>query len=98
MGVRIGRNVNENRYPKPLEFKQASKDDSKAVTDGKYTMSTTKPGRPLPGDEYRLSRKRSHGSPREISIYDRGEEIVSELQVRYHMKHTLNSLGIDVTE
>lgn len=62
-----------------MDFDQANKKDTRDVTGGKYTMSTTKKGRCI--EEIKPRSKLVH-------YYTTGQEL-GRLSVRYHMGHTL---------
>lgn len=75
---------------KSLDYKQATKKDASEVTKGKYTMATTKPGRCIED-------LRSGGKNEKVDIWSTGAEL-SILHVRYHMRHTLVGMGIEMLE
>ena len=85
---------NELKYPSALKsdsgYNQANKKDANDITGGKYVMATTKVGRHISSTPYTNPKKKIN-----YSIYDIGNK-VSSLSVKYHMKHTLEDLGIVV--
>ena len=79
-----------------LDYVQATKKDASEVTKGKYTMATTKPGRCIENCRKAGSkRKHDDNAPQLVSIYKIGEKITT-LHVKYHMRHTLVAMGIEL--
>ena len=86
------------RTKKFLDYKQATKKDTSLVTRGKYTMATTKPGRCIENLGDRPAGKRKRGDDIEsVNIWLKGFEL-SKLNVKYHMRHTLVGMGIEMLE
>lgn len=75
----------EYRPTKDTVFNQANKKDAMKVTDGKYTMSTTKKGRYIHRTQpYDVQLKK---------LWRIGKEC-GRLAVNYRMGHTLQDMGI----
>ena len=84
------------RSDQSLDYTQATKKDAFEVTAGKYTMATTKPGRYI-GELSVSEGKRKRNSQETINIWSKGKQL-SKLDVKYHMRHTLVEMGIEVSE
>ncbi|XP_028392070.1 uncharacterized protein LOC114516718 [Dendronephthya gigantea] len=80
---------------KSLDYIQATKKDTTIVTKGNYTMATTKPGRCIEDLAARTGGKRKRSD--EVDIWYKEQE-VSKLDVKYHMRHTLVDMGIQMLE
>ena len=79
----------EYRPTKDTSFNQANKKDTYRVTEGKYTMSTTKKGRYLHRTiPYQVQLKKMWRIGRECG----------RLVVNYRMGHTLQDMGISLRE
>lgn len=77
----------EYREIKGVEFHQATKKDAFTVTEGKYTMSTTKKGRYI-----------HRSTPYDVQLkklWRVGPES-SRLTVHYRMGHTLQDMGLEL--
>lgn len=77
----------EYREVKGVEFHQATKKDAFKVTEGKYTMSTTKKGRYI-----------HRSTPYDVQLkklWRVGPES-SRLTVHYRMGHTLQDMGLEL--
>lgn len=77
----------EYREIKGVEFNQATKKDAYKVTEGKYTMSTTKKGRYI-----------HRSTPYDVQLkklWRVGPES-SRLTVQYRMGHTLKDMGLEL--
>lgn len=77
----------EYREIKGVEFNQATKKDAFKVTEGKYTMSTTKKGRYI-----------HRSTPYDVQLkklWRVGPES-SRLTVHYRMGHTLQDMGVEL--
>ena len=77
----------EYRPVNDINFNQANKKDAFKVTEGKYTMSTTKKGRYL-----------HRAAPYDVQLkklWRVGPEC-GRLTVHYRMGHTLEDMGIDI--
>lgn len=77
----------EYREIKGVEFNQATKKDAYKVTEGKYTMSTTKKGRYI-----------HRSTPYDVQLkklWRVGPES-SRLTVHYRMGHTLQDMGLEL--
>ncbi len=85
-----------SRSEQALDYKQATKTDTCEVTKGKYTMATTKPGRCIEDNVFKGKRKHSD-VPEKVTLWNTGAKL-SKLDIKYHMRHTLVGMGIDVLE
>ena len=85
-----------SRSEQSLDYKQATKKDASEVTKGTYTMATTKPGRCIE-DLGSGGKRECNNGQQKVTLWKTGVEL-SKLDVKYHMRHTLVGMGIEMLE